>query len=421
MPGSKQYLGNNKWKLTVSCGYQDGPQKRRCKTIEVRTEAAADKQLAVFYAEVQAELKKAKKLNMLPVIEPIIKPEIAPVKLTVVDMIDIWSEKYGKFLGGTTVQSNTSNITNNIIPYIGDEDAAAITANDVLGVIAELRKRPKQREPDKLLAETTVYSTFKLLRSIYNKCIEWKLLVRNPCEEVPVRLRPKPDDSETPFYQYEELSQFMQAVRELKDTPTNVKQKLLLFLAFQDVCRRGEMYALTWDRIDFEHNTLKIEESAYYVPSKGIRTKEPKTKSSKRQLVFGDKIKNLFLKHKENQEAHLKRRKLYNPNNWIFVRTRGIKPGEDVKILDVSSFYSWLQDFNKRNNFSHMTVHGWRHMGASYSLARGVDIGTVRDNMGHSDLKTTSRYIHPITEAKKSAAHEMDNLVEEALNKNDKT
>ena len=57
-------------------------------------------------------------------------------------------------------------------------------------------------------------------------------------------------------------------------------------------------------------------------------------------------------------------------------------------------------------------------MGASYSLAKGIDIGTVRDNMGHSNLKTTSRYVHPITAAKKDAAKEMDHLVEEALNEN---
>ncbi len=58
-------------------------------------------------------------------------------------------------------------------------------------------------------------------------------------------------------------------------------------------------------------------------------------------------------------------------------------------------------------------------MGATYSLARGVDLGTVKDNMGHSDLKTTSRYLHPITVAKKGAAKEMDNLIDETITAND--
>lgn len=302
MPGSKKYLGNNKWKLIISCGCKDGAQKRRCKTIQAKTEAAAEKELALFYTLVKAEQKKIVRRNILPILGP------ERLKLSVADMIKIWSERYGNTLSKTTVQSNKSNIVNNIIPYIGNKEAAAIEGDDVLWLLEELRNRAKQREPDKLLTETTVYSTFKLLRSIYNKAIEWRLLINNPCEDVQVHQRPKPDDSETPFYQFDELSMFMQAVRELKDTPTNVKQKLLLFLAFQDVCRRGEMYALTWDRIDFEHNVLKIEESAYYVPGEGIQTKEPKTKSSKRQLVFGERVKELFIKHKENQEAHLKRK-----------------------------------------------------------------------------------------------------------------
>ena len=410
MPGSIIELGNNKFKLIVSCGYKNGPQVRRCKTVEARTKAAANKKLAVFYAQVQAEMKKKQGQNVRPA---------GRTKLSVADLIDVWSEKYGSTLSPTTAQSDKINIKNNILPYIGKHQADAIKADDVLWLIAELRKRPKMRAPSKKLSETTVHSVYKLLRSIYNRGIEWGLVDRNPCEEIPVYQRPKPAESKTPFYQYDEFKRFMQAVRELKDTPTNVKQKLLLFLAFQDVCRRGEMYALTWDRVDFDQSVFKIEESSYYVPGQGINTKDPKTKSSKRELAFGTRIRELFLKHKENQEAHLKSRNLKNPQNWIFVRTRGIKPGENVKILDLSSFYNWLQDFIARNNFNHMTVHGWRHMGATYSLARGVDLGTVKGNMGHSDLKTTSRYLHPITVAKKGAAREMDNLIDETITPND--
>lgn len=249
MPGSIVELGNNKYKLVVSCGYKNGPQVRRCKTVEARTKAAVNKKLAVFYAQVQAEMQKKQRQNVRPAVR---------TKMTVTDLIDVWTEKYGSTLSPTTAQSDKINIKNNILPYIGKRQADAIKADDVLWLIAELRNRPKMRDPTKKLSETTVHSVYKLLRSIYNRCIEWGLVDKNPCEEIPVYQRPKPAESKTPFYQYDEFKRFMQAVRELKDTPTNVKQKLLLFLAFQDVCRRGEMYALTWDRVDFEQSVFKI-------------------------------------------------------------------------------------------------------------------------------------------------------------------
>ena len=87
MPGSKKYLGNNKWKLIISCGCKDGAQKRRCKTIQAKTEAAAEKELALFYTLVKAEQKKIVKRNILPILGP------ERLKLSVADIIKIWSER----------------------------------------------------------------------------------------------------------------------------------------------------------------------------------------------------------------------------------------------------------------------------------------------------------------------------------------
>ena len=148
MPGSIVELGNNKYKLIVSCGYKNGPQVRRCKTVEARTKAAVNKKLAVFYAQVQAEMQKKQRQNVRPAVR---------TKMTVTDLIDVWTEKYGSTLSPTTAQSDKINIKNNILPYIGKRQADAIKADDVLWLIAELRNRPKMRDPTKKLSETIPY------------------------------------------------------------------------------------------------------------------------------------------------------------------------------------------------------------------------------------------------------------------------
>lgn len=48
MAGTLKYLGNNKYKLTVSLGYKSGRQIRKCKTIEARTKKEAERILAKF-------------------------------------------------------------------------------------------------------------------------------------------------------------------------------------------------------------------------------------------------------------------------------------------------------------------------------------------------------------------------------------
>ena len=41
-----------------------------------------------------------------------------------------------------------------------------------------------------------------------------------------------------------------------------------------------------------------------------------------------------------------------------------------------------------------MTTHGLRHSYASELQARGVDLATIRDLLGHSSVAITDRYLH---------------------------
>ncbi|MER3399406.1 MAG: hypothetical protein C4316_12940 [Chloroflexota bacterium] len=41
-----------------------------------------------------------------------------------------------------------------------------------------------------------------------------------------------------------------------------------------------------------------------------------------------------------------------------------------------------------------VSPHWLRHAHATHALQQGADIATVRDQLGHADLRTTSRYLH---------------------------
>lgn len=56
--------------------------------------------------------------------------------------------------------------------------------------------------------------------------------------------------------------------------------------------------------------------------------------------------------------------------------------------------------------------HGFRHSFASLLLENGVDIYTIKDLMGHTNVRTTQIYTHIVNEQKEKAANTLhiDNL-----------
>ena len=53
--------------------------------------------------------------------------------------------------------------------------------------------------------------------------------------------------------------------------------------------------------------------------------------------------------------------------------------------------------------FGKLRIHDLRHVCGTYLVMNGVDLETIRNILGHSDLSTTQRYLHVMNEHKKKA------------------
>jgi integrase len=62
----------------------------------------------------------------------------------------------------------------------------------------------------------------------------------------------------------------------------------------------------------------------------------------------------------------------------------------------------------KRAGLPKITWHMFRHSFATRLLADGVDIVTVKELLGHADIKTTMRYAHSNDDAKRRAVRKLD-------------
>ncbi len=59
----------------------------------------------------------------------------------------------------------------------------------------------------------------------------------------------------------------------------------------------------------------------------------------------------------------------------------------------------------------HKKFNALRHTSVTLSLISGVDIKTVGERLGHSQMKTTNRYLHAIEEADRRSADVLGGIV----------
>jgi len=76
----------------------------------------------------------------------------------------------------------------------------------------------------------------------------------------------------------------------------------------------------------------------------------------------------------------------------------------------------------RRSGIPHLRFHDLRHsFGSNLSMA-GVDIATIQELMGHKDISTTKRYLHPSPKHKKEAVERLKfSPIDTYLDTNDDT
>lgn len=392
MPGSKVNLGNGKWRLYVSNGYDaKGKPIRPTKTITATSERDADRQLQLFYFEVKKQ------------------PVPAKMKIRFDEFVDIWWERYGNTLSPTTMAADRILINTRLLPYFGKMYLSKIRAEHLIAFFKELEQDGNRLDgkPGKL-SKGSVHINFRVIRAMLNKAVEWQYLAVNLCSEIPKDERPKAIHAKRAILQANELSKFLHLLFALPDNALCVKYKLLSYLDLFTGIRRGEIFALRWHKIDLDNRLIDVKESSYVEKGGTVKLKDTKTDESKRVVYIDDVLIELFKKHKEHQEKWLHKYGISNPGNYVFLK-RDIR-SKEASIAHPSGFYHWLVKFLERNGISKVCVHSFRHMAASYALANNVPLTTVQAMMGHTDIATTSIYLHSLEESRRRGAETMSEV-----------
>lgn len=399
MPGTVINIGKNKYRLYVSNGSDSrGHPIRHTKTITAKSEYDAKRQLNEFYISVKK------------------KPAGNQSRIKFTAFYKIWKERCGSLLSPTTLDTYVAAIEDRIIPYFGNMQLKRINETQIQAFFDQLRVDGERHDKRKgKLAPASIFKFYRILRAMLNRAVAWHYITENPCNRIEPEERPKPNYKPRQILQKNALSEFLKLLFDKKNTATNVKYKLMIYLLLISGLRRGELYALTWDDIDLDNRCLTVNKSAYTIKGNQRGTKAPKTALSKRIVYFDYIAERLLLLHQEHQQKWLEKHKVSNPGKHLFLAIEGQNGGAEAIRANPSSLYHWLRHFTRANKLSDISVHALRHTAASYALVSGADLLSVQSMLGHTKLSTTSIYLHSVEENKVLTAHKLSNAYGEMI------
>lgn len=284
-----------------------------------------------------------------------------------------------------TVKNRLSWVKLNVAPFFKDTKMENLTIHQI------------QRYLNYLYENFTVESAktrFGFFRSVVKECYRMKEIKENLCDFV--KSPKKEASSIADIYTREEILQLFEL---LEDKHFELPILLIVLLGL----RKGEAYGLTWDDIDFDNNTVKIEQISIYLDGSLI-FKSPKT-DSKRLLSAPIELMNKLKKEKLKQNELKLQGVLENKYNLVCLN-KELKP---YKNDDLNRYY---RKFCKENNFRQLRIHDLRHTNATLLLLSGTDMKTVSGRLGHTDIKITmNKYSHVLEEMDRKASENLSNIL----------
>jgi integrase len=230
-----------------------------------------------------------------------------------------------------------------------------------------IEKYKKERRESKLKDETTrrpstINRELQILSRIFSLAIRYGVTVKNPCTEVSLL----PENNKRVRYLFDDEEHRLLSVL------TGPRGHLLplVILAIGTGMRRGDLFNLTWERIDFQRGLI-------YVPN---------SKTGR----------NYSVPMNEDVKAILQQiRTVTRGGGYVFINPDTAMPYTDIKKAFATAC--------RLAGIDNLHWHDLRHTFGTRLAEAGFSEATIADLMGHSDPQTTRRYTHATDRAKRAA------------------
>lgn len=366
--------------------YVDGSRRRTSKTFPVGTTLQTVKK---FLAEKEREKDIGSSLSL-------------DYKLTFSQFADIYFNTYTKFLSASTYEGYTRAYTNKkahgLRRYFGNVQLRKITQRDLQEYVNFLSSQ---------VSPKSTKNYIMLLSVLFKLAVQQNIIPKesNPMQDI---IKPRQRKKEVEAYNIDEFRLLLK----LSSEDNNPHTKLIIHLALLSGIRRGEMAALLWNDIDFEHNCISINKSRLTVH--GVdHIQPPKTDAGIRKIFVPERLMRVLKEYNVQYKMNrLRFGKDFIDSDYVITHPNG-KP---MTPQGVTNCYLRFMERNK-DKIRYLKFHGLRHTYASLLIEQGENPKTVQHNLGHADVGLTLQiYAHSYESAQKNAAEKL-NMIADLDNK----
>lgn len=341
------------------------------------------------YSYREAKEKKNMYLKKYSLSRPL--SETPANKVTMEQLLNAWIIDKELHLKKSTLLKYKTIITTHIVPAIGNVEIKELDADTINKLLADKMKSGR-KEGNKELSNSYIKTMSIILSSALNYAV-----ISGLCDP----LRGKISKPSVPKAKIIVLSKEDQYNLEKNISPSNSTTELGIIIALNTGLRIGELCALRWGDIDMTNNIIHVKHSVIRVAAdspvnSNKKTKliidTPKSEHSIRDIPITQK-----LQHYLKSCIPVDNRNYILSNSTIFLspRTFEYRFHKVLEECDIDSF-----------NF-----HILRHTFATRCIECNVDIKTLSEIMGHSNVNITlNNYVHPSFDDKRSQLEKLNTL-----------
>ncbi|MHB0876764.1 MAG: tyrosine-type recombinase/integrase [Anaerolineae bacterium] len=301
-----------------------------------------------------------------------------PKGRTVSDLLTLWQETMAPRWRPRTASDAKDACERYVAPVIGVIKLSRLEPAHIQRLLTGLADKPN--------------ACRKAYMALHGACrlgVMWGWLPYNVCERV---VKPTYRSERRIVWSQDELQRFLSGVEGFWLGP-------LWTVAIASGARLGELTALTWDDVGWDHSTIAITKSLQKVRGAWVEG-EPKTEAGRRVVALPPQAMGALRHQKAQQNEWRLRRGPQWPTDADHVFTSqwgGVLPARTVT--------GALKTSCERLGLPHLCMHDLRHMSASLLLAQGVPIPMVSQRLGHgSPGITMGTYAHMVGKNDDAAA-----------------
>lgn len=298
----------------------------------------------------------------------------------------------------TTLASYEELIRRHIIPELGDVPLAGLMAARIECFLVE-KALNGRRDGKGGLGDRSIRYLYTLIRAALEDARKRQLVAVNQASLITPPARRLRDRAEHVIWTEEHLALFLTEAARHPLWP-------LWPVALSTGLRREEVLGLRWRDVDLSRGLLRVVQVVVLIGGKGAVKPRAKNRESHRVISLDGHTVALLRDHQTVQAFAAKRvGPFWQDHDLVFPSVIGTP-------LDPNNCSKAFRTLIRRLDLPYTTLHGLRHMMATYGLSGGQDLVAVSRRLGHSRPSTTSDiYAHLRPGTDQQLAHALGDAI----------